>query len=828
MATQKYKHFFVENIVQPLGYKSKGTPVPPMKYPPRDRISHAQKLIDQFDKMWKSNNDMKIQRQALSIKSRIGAYVQFSSSVDFELLSKSLEDIRQGIRLLNIRKINNQIKATVYIPAGKENAFLRKIKDYETINTKKGKPKNANLVNSIDDIKLALLEALWTDPIELLPTNSTINWIEVWLRISPEESFYSEEINNFTKLLQILNIEYKNNLLLFSERAVILINANRDQLIQLMDSSDILAEFRSSQEPAGFWVNESNSDQSQWVESILTRLHFGSSNLKVCILDSGVNQGHQLLNPVLKNNDCLSVNPTWGTDDHESGGGHGTLMAGIIAYGQLESALSSNDDITILHKLCSVKILPRTGNNKKELYGDITKQAVSRAEIQNPLLFILYCLAVTSSEDIDKGRPSSWSGAIDELAYGEGKKQRLFLISAGNIRSEQDWMNYPNSNYLSSVQNPAQAWNALTIGAFTEKVIVKDPNFSESQIVAPSGGLSPFSTTSRIWARMWPIKPEVVFEGGNLLKDTSGHLYDHEDLCILSTSKNIQTRKFDSFNATSAATAQASWFTAQLALQYPDAWPETIRGLIVHSASWTQDMIQQAGNGLKNKTDIQNLLRVFGYGKPNIDKALYSNENAFTIILQETIQPFEKIENSYKMKDMHFYSLPWPKDLLLELGEVQVKLRITLSYFVEPGVGEIGWKDKYRYQSFGLRFDLNNATEDEDTFIKRINIAVREEDEDIETNSGSDRWKYGDKIRRNGSLHTDIWESTAAQISSCNKIAVFPVIGWWRERHNLKKFNMKTRYSLIVSLETPAIEHDIYTQVETLLKLPISIPINRS
>lgn len=220
------------------------------------------------------------------------------------------------------------------------------------------------------------------------------------------------------------------------------------------------------------------------------------------------------------------------------------------------------------------------------------------------------------------------------------------------------WKDYPDSNVLLSVQNPAQAWNALTIGAYTEKTIVNDPHFIGYQIVAPLGGLSPFSTTSRLWSNNWPIKPEAVFEGGNLLKDKSGNLHEHEDLCVLSTSKNIQIRQFEAFNATSAATAQASWFAAKLALHYPDVWSETIRGLIVHSSSWNQTMLMQAGNGINNKKGKRNLLKIFGYGKPDLPRALHSNENAFTFIIQETIQPFEKRASGYKMKEMHFYSLP--------------------------------------------------------------------------------------------------------------------------------------------------------------------------
>lgn len=825
MANKRYSHLFINNLAEPIGYKPKAERFKPSIPTRDDRVSHAQRLIKKFDALWKNEQD---RRQAHALKARSGAYVEFTSNVGHDLLTKSLENIQQGIRLLNIREVDNEIKATVYIPAGKERYFINKINDYENIDTRTGKPKNANLVNSIEDIGSALLESLWTDPLDLIPALNNKAWVECWLRISDDEKKQKEEINDFIAVLQESQIEAKSNCLVFPERAVVLINASREQLTHLIMICDILAEFRIGQETCSFWINEGNKDQTEWVNDLLSRLQISSSNIKVCLLDSGVNNGHRLLHPVLDTQDCLTVNPVWGTDDHESGCGHGTLMAGIIAYGNLEQALLTSGTISISHKLCSVKIVPRPNQNPtpKELWGDITKQAISRSEIQNPDKLILYCLAYTSSSDIDRGRPSSWSAAIDELAYAEGKKQRMLIISAGNLEGDEKWLRYPNSNLLSSVQNPAQSWNALTIGAYTEKCTISDPMFRDSQIVAPPGGLSPFSTTSQVWTSKWPIKPEVVFEGGNLFINSDGHRYEHDDLSILSTSKNIQVRQFGSINATSAAAAQAAWFASQIALKYPAAWPETIRGLIVHSAKWNDMMIRQIGNGLRNKRDYQNLIRVFGYGKPDLITALYSSESAFTMILQEYIQPFEKSGSTPKMKDMHYYKLPWPKDVLLALGELNIRLRITLSYFIQPGVGEIGWKDKYRYQSYGLRFDLNNENEDEDTFKKRINIAVREEDEEIENNSGSDRWQIGVNNRKVGSLHSDIWEGTAAQMALCNMIAVYPIIGWWRERHNLRKENTKARYSLIVSLETPQIETDIYSVVESMIKIPVEIPID--
>ncbi|MBL0096679.1 MAG: hypothetical protein IPP46_09430 [Bacteroidetes bacterium] len=157
------------------------------------------------------------------------------------------------------------------------------------------------------------------------------------------------------------------------------------------------------------------------------------------------------------------------------------------------------------------------------------------------------------------------------------------------------------------------------------------------------------------------------------------------------------------------------------------------------------------------------------------------------------------------------------------MGETPVKLKITLSYFIEPGAGEIGWKDKYRYQSHGLRFDANNVNESEDDFRKRINIAAREENEEVNGNAGSNRWAIGTNNRSIGSIHSDYWEGTAAALATCNHVAVYPVIGWWRERKHLGKVENQTRYSLIISLETPAQDIELYTTVRNMIEVPIEI-----
>lgn len=824
-----YKHFFIEGNVRSERYKIRSRPGSGPNIPSRDRASHSQKLLSQLEAIWSESERLRQQRSAEHIARREGTYLSFTSAANHDLITKSLENLRKGIRLLNIQEISinedqKQVKATVYVPNGKEGYFIKKIKEYSLEERENGVPKNSTLVNSIEDISIALLESLWTGSNLAMPSEDT-KWCEAWLNIDQKNRKEQEQIAQFQETLKNIGIEYKANSIIFPERAVLLINANQVELLELMLQSDLLAEFRGGQEPAGFWVNESSIEQQAWVDDLLERIQLVDSNIKVCLLDSGVNRGHKLLQPLIEDADALTVNSVWGTNDHEQGAGHGTLMAGIVGYGEIEAALASSQSIQLTHKLCSVKTLPpsRLGETPKELWGDITSQAIARAQINNPNINLIYCLSITACEGTNMGRPSSWSGAIDNLAFNDGENQRLIIISAGNT-SEDLWGNYPVSNHTSPIQNPAQSWNALVIGAYTTKNQMKDLIYREYSFVAKEGELSPFSTTSLIWESKWPVKPDVVFEGGNLLKSPNNYITQHSDLELLSTSKNISLKPFDTINATSAAAAQASWFASKIAYKYPDAWPETIRGLMVHSAKWDKAMLNQMNVKSGNRSDYRNLIRVFGYGVPDLNRALYSQESALTYVSQETIQPFMlDNENKASTNEIHFFSFPWPSDLLLGLEGTPVTLRITLSYFVEPGAGEIGWKDKYRYQSHGLRFDINNIGESEETFRRRVNIAAREDNESISGNSGSDRWAIGVSNRNNGSVHSDFWEGTAAELATCKHIAIFPVLGWWHQRSHLNKVETRTRYSLIVSLDTPTQDVELYTTVANMIQIPIEI-----
>jgi hypothetical protein len=67
-----------------------------------------------------------------------------------------------------------------------------------------------------------------------------------------------------------------------------------------------------------------------------------------------------------------------------------------------------------------VKILPPQAQNDPELYGAVTEVGVGKVEQQAPHRRRVFTMAVTSEIGLGRGRPSSWSAAVDKLCYGGG------------------------------------------------------------------------------------------------------------------------------------------------------------------------------------------------------------------------------------------------------------------------------------------------------------------------------------------------------------------------------------------------------------------------
>jgi hypothetical protein len=223
--------------------------------------------------------------------------------------------------------------------------------------------------------------------------------------------------------------------------------------------------------------------------------------------------------------------------------------------------------------------------------------------------------------------------------------------------------------------------------------------------------------------------------------------------------------------------------------------------------------------------DLKSLVRCFGHGVPNLRDLLSSLDNSLTLLVESELQPFFKDpadDNRMKTREMRLHPLPWPTEQLAALGNTDVTMRVTLSYFIEPSPGERGWTPRYGYQSHGLRFAVRNALESVPAFQQRINKFGREDYEPAGLADPGWRFGYANRsLTSIGSLHSDIWVGTAVELAARGHIAVYPTMGWWNKRPHLEGWRKSARYSLIVSIATPGIESNIYTAVANQIGVPI-------
>lgn len=652
-------------------------------------------------------------------------------------------------------------------------------------------------------------------------------WWEVWLPVKGDRTAVVEQ---FREVAGGLNFRLTPEELQFPERTVLQVYGSAGQMKRSIIALNSIAELRRAKETADFFDSLPPEEQPPWVDDLLDRLTVpepADDVPHVCVLDTGVNNGHPLLTRALDRTDRHSVEPGWGFDD---GHGHGTEMAGLALVGNLTPVLASNDQIAIGHRLESVKLIPENGANggDSQHHGYLTIEAVARPEVTAPHRRRIFSTAITAKDNRDRGRPSAWSATIDRLSADAERHMsfpRLFILSGGNITDPNAWIEYPISNTSDAVHDPAQAWNALTVGATTELVHITEPGTDHYQPIAPLGGLSPFSTTSNTWQPHWPLKPDVVFEGGNAAQDAIGAVW-MPSLSLLTTNFRPGERFFTTTNATSAASALAARMAAQLMAEYPELWPETIRALIVHSAEWTSAMKRAflpAGDR-PSKRDMAFLVRSCGFGVPDLSRALWSFNNSLTMVCESDLFPFMREgKNAPKLRDMNLHRLPWPLAELEALGETQVEMRVTLSYFIEPNPSARGVTSRYRYESHGLRFDVKRPQESEYEFRARINAAARDEEEHTHVGGDDSSWLIGKQNRHKGSLHCDIWQGSAADLASRGMIAVYPSLGWWKTRPALERYNRSARYALVVSIRAPEVDIDLYTAVANQVGVAVGV-----
>lgn len=711
---------------------------------------------------------------------------------------------------------------------------------------------DADLVANVDEIALASVGDLWRGG-EFPVTD--VRWWQLWLERSAIRE--EEPLEVLRRLGPVLGLTLSGYTLTFARRTIVHVQGTAAQLAGLVGTNALPVEVRPSSAAEAF-VEAPLSLREDLVADLQARtIPAQRENAPVVtVLDGGVLARHPLLKHSISQSLTLHTDGLAGDVD-----GHGTAMAGLALYGDFAGALGSNIPVHLRHRIESVRILelgsePRCAGD----YGTVMAEAVALTEIKSPWTQRVYSMSVTDhtvEASPEAGQPTAWSTTVDALAYGhdvaisdggdvalltpdQPGPGRLFLISAGNVREGYDQDHLTRCD-LMPVEDPAQSWNAVTVGAYTRmaKVPAQGSSYAGWNPMAPEGELSPFSRTGVPLDARWPNKPDIVMEGGNLLwrSASDGELdtVAAPSHGLLTTSRSAQ-QLVNAVHATSPATAQAARLAALVMERYPNLGPEAVRGLLVHSAEWTPTMWGHftAAGAFKTKGNKQllgALLRRYGWGVPDEKRLLNSSLHDLTLIAEEELLPLRAKKGQLTFAQMQVHALPWPIRELRDLGDERVRMRVTLSYFVEPWVGGQGWRDRFTYPSHELRFDLPRQGEDETEFQLRVsNDAAASElgraagtrKRKTKTDPG---WLLGPQQRQRGSLCSDLWEGTANDLAERAHLAVYPAGGWWRRQNAVDRAEVPMRYALLISIRAQDTETDLLTPIRSEIQTRIAVPV---
>jgi len=793
---------------------------------PRIRTEHGARLQIELKQAFQDADRTRPLDERIEVPP-VGTYLEIELKRNAD--PDALEKKRAGIKPGAVQLAGNELtKVALYVPDDARPVLEQILQDYMNgpLTPRAQDPRHKSFVEPIEAIRQARLETFWTDDTAAPPVGprDTI-WWETWCFRSAE--------NTVAEMAHRLGARAADRdlWLQFPEMIIVPLLADRATIELLLFATAGISELRRASATPHFFTAAEREDQYEWAKNLAERTIWPATDAPaVCLLDTGVNRGHVLIEPALAPADMTAVDPAWGVADGPHG--HGTGMAGLALHGDLVPLVQDDAERRLAHRLESVKILPPRGfpPTNPASYGAITQAAVARAEIGRPERSRVFCMAVTN-DSVSGSRPTTWSAAVDQAAAGsspgddDNAPRRLLILASGNApdHTQRDQIR-PADEY--PIEDPAQAWNALTVGGYTDRIDIEEEDMEDWQPFAAAGDISPHTRTSLTWPQSkTPFKPEIVMEAGNrAVSPNERDVLTTDSLSLLTTGADVTRQPLTPFWATSAAAAQAARLAARLSAEHPDYWPETVRALIVHSAEWTE--VMKAGlDGAGGRRESYKLLRKFGYGVPSFERANASAQDHLALVAQNIIQPFQS--GGRKFRDCHFYRLPWRR-ILEELGErnVSVTLKVTLSYFIEPNPGRSASVDPQHYQSFGLRFDLRRRLESVADYVERVNALERDDPLGrVRVMADDNRWTFGPQSIAAGSLHCDVWTGPAAELAGRDVVCIKPIIGWWRNRASLEICNKQTRYALVMTLKTPEVGIELYTPISAVVEQAVDVEI---
>lgn len=401
----------------------------------------------------------------------------------------------------------------------------------------------------------------------------------------------------------------------------------------------------------------------------------------VCVIDSGIEEGHIWLEPAIDSETSRSFLP--GADsndvaDYVSPQGHGTRVAGAVLY---PNAIPVTGNVEPVAWIQNARVLDKDGKLPETLAPEeYLHEVVAHFHIA-PHFTKIFNHSINANVPCPKQRMTSWAAKLDQLSH---EQEVLFIQSAGNqsrvddgdqanpgLRAHLNAGRQPPEHQLENsmrVANPAQSLHALAVGSVSAGVF-EDENsrsFATGEHL-PSG----FSRTG--YGEPWSVvKPEVVEIGGDLVyaKNPPRLVRVEPEVAIELLNSTLYGQPAHSKDGigTSFAAPKVSHVAAHLQNIFPAASPLLYRTLIVQSARWP--------GWAESESDKDKVLRLIGYGLPSLERATQNSEKRVTLIT-----PDAEIISS---KQLHLYTVRIPDELRNPALEARIRIDVTLAYTALP------------------------------------------------------------------------------------------------------------------------------------------------
>ena len=397
----------------------------------------------------------------------------------------------------------------------------------------------------------------------------------------------------------------------------------------------------------------------------------------VCVIDSGIQQGHVLLHPAIDAATSYCFVPGKApTDvaDQVQPAGHGTRIAGAILYGE---TIPKTGTPQLPFWIENARVLDEQNVMPENLFPPEAIRLAIQKFHQGPRETRVFNHSINASSYCRVRYMSSWAAEIDALS---AEYDILVVQSAGNLVTAgplpypgvKDHLHAgrPYPAYLLEdscrIANPGQSLQALTVGSVAYGAFA---NGNWQTFATEPAHPSAFSRSGPgIWE---VIKPEVVEYGGDDLHTNNvpidvqggGPIPGACPELVRSTMYPPGPAIDRDDTGTSFAAPKVSRIAARLQGILPSEPALLCRALIVQSAhwpAWAETILSQlrSNHGLPKAQrallldGAYNAMRSIGYGMPDETRATQNSEFRATFVTTG--------KTPLRAGECHFYQVPIP------------------------------------------------------------------------------------------------------------------------------------------------------------------------